>query len=63
MSQDQMRPPDLGYHLADRALIVYPDSLITAAVFVPASQPASQARASIDKVTWALPGPARYVRT
>ncbi len=51
VSQDQMheQPPDLGYRVADHALIVDPDSPFTASVFVPASQ----ARASIDRVVWA----------
>ncbi len=51
VSQDQLhlQPPDFGYRIPDHALIVDPDSPFTASVFVPASQ----ARASIDKVVWA----------
>ena len=51
VSQDQLhlQPPDFGYRIPDHAMIVDPDSPFTASVFVPASQ----ARASIDKVVWA----------
>lgn len=51
VSQDQVheQPPDFGYRVADHVLIVGPYSPFAASVFVPASQ----ARASIDKVAWA----------
>ncbi|MDH6283993.1 hypothetical protein M2280_005244 [Prescottella agglutinans] len=51
VSQDQMheQAADLGYRESDHALIIDSDSPFAAWVFVPASQ----ARASIDKVVWA----------
>ena len=51
VSRDQMheQPLDLGYRVADHALIIGSDSPFTASVFAPASQ----ASASIDKVMWA----------